>query len=135
MNKGLKVSLAILGIIIIGFIAVQCKKYYEDTYVGSDYYLQVPSDQDTTIEEWQGGQYTIRGRRYKLTAYNKNGEFTIAEFSITDASNTGITEEQLLQPNTYIKVNASKNRVISWGVVKEQEIPQKALDFINEDHK
>ena len=131
MNKGLKIGLIILGVIIVGFITVQFKTYYNNTYVGSDYYVKVPSDQDTTIEEWKGGQYDLKGRRYKFTAYNENGEARVVEFDIYDVE----SEENLLQPNTYLKVNSSKNRVISWKTTKKQDIPEAALKYINENHK
>jgi uncharacterized protein (TIGR01655 family) len=135
MNKGLKIGLIIGAVLVIGVLVVKGKEYYDNTYAGSDYYLQVPSDQDTTIDEWQGGQYTIKGKRYKFTAYNEKGESRTVEFDITDSGNNDITEEQLLKPDTHVKVNASKNRVIGWEIVAEQDIPETALKLINENHK
>ena len=130
MNKGLKIGLIIAGIVIIGIFTIIFKQYYDDTYVGSDYYLQVPSNQDTTIDEWQSGNYTIRGKKYEFTAYNENGEEKIVKFAITDNNKAIESEEQLLQPNTYIKVNASKNRVITWGIIEEQDIPKTILNVM-----
>jgi uncharacterized protein (TIGR01655 family) len=135
MNKGLKIGLIIAVIVIVGIFTVIFKQYYDNTYVGSDYYLQVPSNQDTIIDEWQSGSYTIKGKKYKFTAYNENGEGKIVKIDITDDNKAIESEEQLLQPNTYIKVNTSKNRVISWEIVQEQDIPEAALKYINENHK
>jgi len=134
MNKVLKIGLIIAGIIIVGIFTVIFKQYYDNTYVGIDYYLQVPSNQDTTIDEWQSSNYAIRGKQYKFTAYNENGEEKIVEFNITDDSKAIESEEQLLQPNTYIKVNASKNRVITWEIIQEQDIPKTILNVIKEEH-
>ena len=134
MNKRLKIGLIIAGIVIVGIFTVILKQYYDNTYVGSDYYLQVPSNQDTTIDEWQSNNYTIRGKQYKFMAYNENGEEKIVDFDITDDSKAIESKEQLLQPNTYIKVNASKNRVITWKIVQKQDIPDTVLNVINEKH-
>lgn len=127
MSKGLKIGLIVIAIIIVGFLVVKLKQYYDNTYVGTDYYLQVPSDQDMTVDIWESNGYTIKGKKYKFTAYNESGDEKIVEFAVTDDGKTEIKEGDLLQPNTYIKVNASKNRVISWKVIKEQDVPKDVL--------
>lgn len=129
MKKGLKKGLIIIGIVLALVFVVIFKIYYDNTYVGIDYYLQVPSNQDTTIDEWESGSYTIRGKKYKFTAYNENDESKTVEFSITD-DRKDLKESDLLQPNTYIKVNASKNRVLQWSIVQEKDISEKILKKI-----
>ena len=117
-----------MAIVIVGFFVVKAKQYYDNTYVGSDYYLQVPANQSITVDTWESGGYTIRGKQYKFTAYNENGEEKIVEFSITDDGKKDTTTDiLLLEPNTYIKVNASKNRVISWKIINKKDVPEKAL--------
>jgi uncharacterized protein (TIGR01655 family) len=135
MNKGFKIIILILVIALVVFGIIKFKQYYNDTYVGSFYYTQTPSDQDTSIEERKEGAYQIRGKDYEFTAYNENGENKLVKFSIIDNIREIESEEQLLQPNTYLKINASKNRVINWEIVEEQEIPEVVLKYIEENHK
>ncbi|MCL2860182.1 MAG: YxeA family protein [Oscillospiraceae bacterium] len=134
MNKGLKIGLIILGVIILVVLVIIFKQYYDNTYVGSYYYVQVPSNQDTTIEEWNDaskGTVMVKGKQYQFTAYNENGEARVVEFSIRNVEN----EASLLQPNTYLKVNASKNRVIGWQIVQRQDVPEAALKYVEENHQ
>ena len=135
MSKILKIILIALAIIAISFVSIRAKEYYDETYVGADYYMRVPSDQDTTIEEWRSGNYDIKGRKYEFTAYNEKGEPKVVKFSITDDAEKITSEDQLLQPNAYIKVNASQKRVISWSIVEEKDVPKSALKFVIENHK
>ena len=136
MKKGVKIALALVAVAIAGYVVMIAKTYYENTYVGRDYYLQVPADQSTTIDEWQdgGGKYTIRGKQYKFTAFNENGEEKIVEFNIMDNIKPIEKESQLLQPNAYVKVSASKNRVINWKIVEEQMVPTSILEYIKTNH-
>ena len=114
---------------IMCFMAFVIKQYYDNTYVGYNYYLKVPSDQDITLEQWQSGSYIITGRQYSFDVYNEKGKSKTIRFSIND--NQGeITEEDLLQPHTYVLVNTSKNRVIYWNRVTAEEIPKEVLRII-----
>lgn len=133
MNKSLKIGIIVVIIALIGFMVIKAKNYYDSTYVGNDYYLKVPANQDTKVEEWNdatGKVVMVKGKRYNFSAYNDKGEAKKVEFSIKSYDDT-ISSDKLLQPNTYVKVSASKTRVLGWKIIKVQAIPQTALAAIN----
>ncbi|WP_461246819.1 YxeA family protein [Treponema sp. R6D11] len=130
-----KVILIVLAILAVGFVAIKGKQYYDNTYIGKDYYLQIPADQSTKMDTWESGGFTIKGKRYEYTAYNEQGETNLAFFSVTDDEDRNITEKNLLKPNTYIKVNASKARTLTWRIVQEGDVPPAALEYIKQNRK
>ena len=117
------VLIAVAAVIVAA--AVFGKQYYDNRYVGKDYYTVVPADYDVTPGPIYGmsGEEEATGVNYKLTAYDENGESKIVEFSVTGDSGAP-------QPGTYLKINASKQLVVGWGETEESSIPAGALEKI-----
>jgi uncharacterized protein (TIGR01655 family) len=108
-------------------VALWGKQYYEDRYVGSDYYAMVPLDYDMAPETLYSmkGEEAGQGKRYKLTAYDEQGGAKSVSFNIQ-----GGDSAQYLQPGTFLLVKASKQVVVGWGVIGQSTVPEKAMDKI-----
>ena len=127
-NKPIKWIVIALSVILIAAIAIWGRQYYNDRYVGTDYYTMIPSDYDVTPETLysMSGEDVGTGVKYKLTAYNEQGESKIVEFTVREDSG------KIQPPGTYLWVSASKRIVVNWGVTEESKIPEKALKKIDE---
>jgi len=122
------VSIGLAAALIIGG-AVWGKSYYQNHYVGSDYYAMVPLDYDVTpgmLKDMKGND-AEPGKRYTLTAYNENGEAKVVEFPVK-----GDDGSKYPQPGAYLKISASKYLVVGWGGIEESKIPALALEKIKE---
>ena len=128
-NKLVKWIVIALAVILIAPIAVWGRQYYNDRYVGTDYYTMIPLDYDVTPETIysMNGEEVGPGVKYKLTAYNEQGESRIVEFTVYEDSG------KIQPPGTYLWVSASKQIVVNWGVTEESKIPEKALEKIEEN--
>jgi uncharacterized protein (TIGR01655 family) len=128
--KNLKIIIALIVIlIVIGFVGIKGKEYYDDRYVGTDYYLQIPVDQDMTLETMHSnnGEDVGTGKEYKLIAYNEDGESKTVEFSVYG------DETALLKPGTYLKVTASNQIVLKEKIISREEVPDQALSLIEKE--
>ena len=107
--------------------AVWAKQYYEDRYVGSDYYVMVPLNYDITPEMVysNSGEEIGLGKTYDLTAYNELGEKKEVNFLVL-----GDDQARYPQPGAFLLVKASKQIVLSWSVTEKSAVPQKALTQI-----
>ena len=116
----------VVAAVLIVALAVWGKQYYEDRYVGSDYYTMVPFDYDTTPETIysMSGEDVGLGVKYKLTAYNDQGEAKTVEFTVME--DRGNKPQQ----GTYLLIEASKQIVVGWSVIEEKIIPDKAMEKI-----
>jgi len=126
-KTGLWITLVVI-VLIIAAGAVWAKGYYEDHYVGSDYYTMVPMDEDLTPQPLydRNGKVMETGKIFVLTGYNDQGvakelEFTVRGDSPSDFPGRG----------TYLKVISSKYLVNGWSVVDKAEVPAAALAQIN----
>ena len=117
----------VLAIALVVAVVLWGKQYYEDRYVGSDYYAMVPLDFDATPETLysMSGEDVGLGKKYKLTAYNEQGEAKTVEFSVKGEDST-----KYPQPGTYLHISASKQIVVGWNVTDEGNVPEKALNKI-----
>jgi uncharacterized protein (TIGR01655 family) len=125
-NKLIKWIVIALAVILIAPIAVWGRQYYNDRYVGTDYYTMIPLDYDVTPETIYStnGEVVGPGVKYKLTAYNEQGESRIVEFTIRK------DRVKIQPPGTYLLVSASKQIVVNWSVTEESKIPGKVLKKI-----
>ena len=117
----------IVVIILVVAAAIFGKQYYDNRYIGKDFYTMIPLDYDITskpIYDMSGKEQIGTGVEYKLTAYNDKGESKTVEFTAMDDS------EDIPQHGTYLKVNASAQLVLKWDIVKESDVPSGALDKI-----
>jgi uncharacterized protein (TIGR01655 family) len=118
--------IAVLVIALVAAVVLWGKQYYEDRYVGSDYYAMIPIDFDVTPETIysMSGEDVGLGRNYKLTAYNEQGEAKTVEFTVF-AENGNFP-----RPGAFLHVSASRQIVIRWNVIAESDIPEKVLILI-----
>ena len=121
---------------LVVIVAVWGKQYYEARYVGADYYTMIPLDYDMT----QKPRYSMKGEdvgtgiEYKLTAYNEQGEprqISFIVYSEESGLSSGVKQPQ---PGTYLRVSASKQLVVGWGVIEENEVPTAALEKIKKNN-
>jgi uncharacterized protein (TIGR01655 family) len=114
-----------VAIALLAAGALWGKRYYDDRYVGSDYYAIVPLDFDMfpeTLYSMKGEDVGL-GKKYKLTAFNEEGEAKEVEFEAR-----GEDMRRYPQPGTYLLVSASKQIVLTWRAVEEDEVPEKARE-------
>jgi len=125
--KKIMLGLGVLLVLLGGFLSM---RYYQDTYKGQEYYVKVPTNVDTSLEKWKSGKYTITGRRYEFVGINKQGQERTLNITITDDSKN-ITEADLLQAGQYLVITASKNRVINYKVINQNDVPANILNNLN----
>lgn len=120
--------LIVLTLILIAFMVVKAKSYYENRYVVNDiYYTKVNADISLELEDLydQNGDVADTGKNYSFVAYNEAGDKRIVEFSINTEN-----ADDLLQPDDYIKIEHSKTLVLSYSVVNEDEVPQSIIKVL-----
>jgi uncharacterized protein (TIGR01655 family) len=113
----------VIAVVFVVAVALWGKQYYEDRYVGSDYYTMVPLDFDITPETMfsMSGEDVGLGKTYRLTAYNEQGESKEVVFSVS------VERGNFPQPGTFLHVSASKQIVVGWNVIDESEMPENIL--------
>ncbi|GHU09861.1 hypothetical protein FACS189431_8530 [Alphaproteobacteria bacterium] len=126
----------IIGVIIVAVVAVGAffgKQYYDDRYVGSDYYTVVPADYDITpqMQYTDNGEEMALGVVYNLVAYNAQGESKDVKFTILDKDSGWVTSGEYVQPGTYLLVQLSKQLMVGWGTISEDQVPTEILSKIN----
>ena len=106
--------------------AIWAKGYYENRYVGSDYYAMVPSGFDVTPEMLRSmsGEETDPGKEYVLEAFNERGDAKTVEFFVYEGRRV------FPQPGEYLYISASPQLVLSWKIIAEADVPAQALDHI-----
>jgi len=126
----------IMAAVLLLAIAVWGKQYYENRYVGADYYSMVPLNYDMTpsaMLDKDGKETGPTGITYNLTAYNNQGEDKAVSFTVYDPDSGYSRGEKQPQPGTYLWISASKQIVVRWDVTDEHSIPEKALKRIKGD--
>ncbi|CAM2849946.1 YxeA family protein [Erysipelothrix tonsillarum] len=126
MKKHTIIIIAI-AFVVVGFSGFKSYQYYQDRYVGSDYYLRVPLDTPTEIETLYDAAHKAvsEGRKYNLIAYNEKGETTDVQFSVEAKK-----PESLLQPGSYMHIIKSKQIVVKSQIILEKDVPEKVLQYI-----
>jgi uncharacterized protein (TIGR01655 family) len=133
MKTVLKIIIGLVIVAAIGFTAFKGNEYYENRYVGHDYWAQIPSNQSTELDDIMddNGRFFSKGKRYELTAYNEKGESKPAAWTVTTSK-----AEELYWPNTFLKIRISKdNIVIGKEIVEQHAMPEAALKYVMENHK
>ena len=121
------ISLAVVAVLVVG-AAVWGKQYYDNHYVGSDYYAMIPLGFDTTPEPLYDnkGKAQTTGKIYEIMAYNEKGEAKKAEFS-----EQGNKASDFPQPGAFLRISISNDAtVVGWGYAQESEVPGKVLEQI-----
>lgn len=125
-KKGIVIAVVVLLVVAGAFWA---KGYYNDRYVASSfYYTQIPED-EVNEESWlvdADGVKQEKGKAYDLIGYDENGGTKEVYFKKSGSA------KDYYAPGTYIKVSASKTITVGVEVVDETDVPQKALNQIQE---
>jgi len=103
-------------------------KYYQDTYVGTTYYTVIPEGMEKQDIKSMSGEVMGQGYIYKLTAVNDAGQEKEVEFHVfTDGD---YRQGDGYPAGTYLKVTASKKRVISQVIVEKDQVPARVLALL-----
>ena len=129
-KKGIIIAVVIAVVVLLVIAgAFWAKGYYNDRYVVSNfYYTQIPMD-EVNEDSWlvdADGVKQEKGKEYDLIGYDENGEAKEVYFTKSGSA------EDYYAPGTYIKVSASKTITVGVEVVDETDVPQAALNQIQE---
>lgn len=115
----------VIALLIAGLI--RGKGYYEDRYVGRNYYTMVPPDYDLRPESMYSsdGKVVGLGKEFNLTAYDELGVPKEVSFPVYGDDSAGYP-----QPGSFLLVSASKQIVVEWSVIAEEEVPEAARSMI-----
>lgn len=105
--------------ILIGIVAIKVKGYLCEDYTMADhFYTRIPMD-EVNRYSWlinNHGEKQFIGREYFLIGYNEQGQ----SCHITFIANC-------YKPGTYIELNTNKKIVIDQRIIKESDVPKRAL--------
>lgn len=122
--------MALVAVIVVAG-AFWGRQYYEDRYVGTDFYARVPLDYDmasVSVRNMEGKEIGT-AVEYNLTAYNEQGEAVSVSFRVHDPdSDISIGEEQP-QPGDYLRLKVSKQLVISWEFLDYADVPAGVVGY------
>ncbi|MCL1879688.1 MAG: YxeA family protein [Actinomycetia bacterium] len=116
----------VVGVVVVLVVAaaVWGKQYYENRYVGRDYYAMVPLSYDITPQMMHdsGGAEVGLGKTFDLKAYNEHGEEKDISFIVV-----GDDVARYPQQGAFLLVNASNQIVLNWSLIDKGSIPAAAL--------
>ena len=124
--------LAVVVIVLLVVVAIWGKQYYENRYVGTDYYAMIPIDFDLTPEPLysMSGEEIGIGKSFKLIAFNEQGEPKTVEFTVHSSESSTYRGERMPKHGDFLLVNASKQIVVGWNIIDESKVPAGALGKI-----
>jgi uncharacterized protein (TIGR01655 family) len=124
MKTAVKIILAVAAVAIVVVIVVWFKGYYDNRYVGSDYYTQVPATYNITPQSLKddSGEVYAKGVEYDLTAYDADGQPKSVSFRVESG------EKAFPKPGQYLCVKASTTLTLGWSVVSRSDVPVGALE-------
>jgi len=123
------IVLVVVVVLVVAALVFWGGQYYESRYVGENYYTMVPLDYDVTPQpllSMTGEETGATGVTYTLMAYNSQGEARIVEFAVLEEDGNAP------QPGTFLWISASEQIVVDWGIVEENNIPERALEMIRD---
>jgi len=131
-KKSASAFIVVLVLAALAAIAVFWgKPYYDRTYVGKDYYAMVPLDFEMKqVRERDSNGNEVGGLciEYNLTAFDENGnskKVVVVE--------RGEDLSAYPAPGAYLYVKASETREMEHKVIKQYEVPEKALAAIEKN--
>jgi uncharacterized protein (TIGR01655 family) len=126
-KRPLLAVLVVAAIALIAASAVWGRQYYEDRYVASDYYAQIPADfsaKPRMLLDMNGNIAGMEGVDYELTAFDADGQSRLLCFTVREGLDYP-------QASTYVRVQASPQLVTGWEIIDRTEVPQSVLDRID----
>lgn len=125
---GIVLVMVLVGLSVIGFMGFKAYGYYQDRYVGEEFYGKVPSDAVIEVETIYDNQGTPQdsGHEYSITGYNEAGETRQLDFTVYSD-----TVDGLYPAGTYVKAEASKQLVVNQQVVSRDEVPAAVLEYLD----
>ncbi|MDR2487693.1 MAG: YxeA family protein [Clostridiales Family XIII bacterium] len=135
MRTKKRTPLVIVLVVVVALAAVLFvlgRQYYNDRYVGTDYYTMVPLDFDATPVPMYAddGEQMGMGKEYTLTVYNEAGESREVSFNVYAPGSGLAAERELPLPGAFLRVKASKTIVTNWNTVGKDSVPAKVLERI-----
>jgi uncharacterized protein (TIGR01655 family) len=134
-NKKIFIGVAVLvAAILIIAVAIAGRRYYQNRYVGSEYYTMIPADYDVSPETIYGadGVDMGLGKEYTLRAYDEAGQAKDVSFNVYAPGGTIASSAELPKPGEFLKLNASRDLVLNWHVIDESQVPATALSKIKQ---
>ncbi|GBG96217.1 YxeA family protein [Lactococcus termiticola] len=114
-----KILIGIVAVLVI--IGAGGFGWYQLTYGGKDYYVQIKTDgEKRTVTANDGNKFPIY--TYKIKATEKSGQTKDIEF----------TADHNLRHGAYLDLTYNnKKGVTNWKEVQKDEVPKEALDKLN----
>ncbi|MDF7636791.1 YxeA family protein [Leuconostocaceae bacterium ESL0958] len=110
-KKSIWAVIAVLTCFLLGGLFIQGKHYYENTYDADTAYAKVPAQVPKKQEARDDSGKLIKGTYsydYELRFVTKDGEVRQLKFS-----QLGDEQVKPLTPNSYVKADVSKKRVVA----------------------
>ncbi|MCL1797638.1 MAG: hypothetical protein FWG24_04930 [Eggerthellaceae bacterium] len=121
-----------VSLVLLSAFALVAKQYYNDHYVGSDYYAMIPTDYDVSPQAIPDGNIDMGpGVEFELPAYNEEGEVAVLSFRVFSPESDFYHGDDMPQPGDYLLIKASKHLVVGWDFVEENKIPIPVLSRIS----
>lgn len=122
----MKRTFSLFGVLVLfglGFIGYKTWTYYQDTYVGKTYYARIAQNVPYQAIKDADGKVFDNGYSFKIPAYDTQGQKKIAEFTVYQKENP-------YPVGTFLKITASKKRVIEQTKISGREVPRNARKYI-----
>ncbi|QIK69486.1 YxeA family protein [Erysipelothrix sp. HDW6C] len=122
--KRTKIMVGVAFVAVLAVVAFPAYQYYQNRYVGSEYFARVPLDFNTepvAITDDRGA-FFANGVSYQLDGYNEKGEHRVLEFTVY-----GDKASEMYEPGAYLSISASKQIVVGQSEVKDTDIPPTVL--------
>lgn len=114
-----------LGIIAVVLLLIGGGGYmwYNSEYGGTEYYVQIHEDGKVEKLKANNGD-TVTRYNYSITGYDSKGNSQVLNMG----------ESHNLRHDAYLKVlNNKKKGVLSWEEVQKKDVPEKALDKVEQE--
>jgi uncharacterized protein (TIGR01655 family) len=126
MKTVIKIVVAVAVLAVVAGGVAFGKDYYENRYVGSTYYAQVPEDMTYSLLDIvdDGGEVFDKGYTFELVAYDEQGDRREVEIRIYDDS------VQPPAPGSYMQLELSKTLVLNWQPVAKADVPATVMGYM-----
>lgn len=118
----MKKLIALIFIVLFGFISWKCWEYYQTTYVGQNYYavIKAPLPEETDIKDMDG-KVMGKGYKYTVDAFNKTGDKRQLNLEVITTGD--YANGSAFPGGTILLLNASEKRIIKQQVISKEQVP------------